>query len=331
MSLTKLEETFTIFDTTSSILQEELSCTYLEALAETAENLFHQDVLQDELSELTKKRLLKEYDKINLQSLTKEEVRKGFQLAILKGMKEGAQVNHQMTPDAISLFIGFLVSKFNESNASISILDPAVGTGNLLTAVLNQLSDKKLTTYGIDVDDLLIKLAYQNSNLQQHPIEFYTQDSLQNLYIEPVDTVISDIPYGFYPDDVNASNFELKRNEGHSYAHHLYIEQSIKYTKPGGYLFFLVPNAMFEGEESKNLHVYLKDHVYIQGLLQLPFNLFKSPKHAKSIFILQKKAINVEQPKQALLVNLPSFSKKDAMSNIMGQINDWIQAEKRKK
>lgn len=329
MSLTKLEETFTIFDTTSSILQEELSCTYLEALAETAENIFHQDVLQDELSELTKKRLLKEYDKINVQSLTKEEIRKGFQLAILKGMKEGAQPNHQMTPDAISLFIGFLVSKFNERNASISVLDPAVGTGNLLTAVLNQLHNKKLTTFGVDVDDLLIKLAYQNSNLQQHPIEFYTQDSLQNLYIEPVDTVIADIPYGYYPDDVNANNFELKRNEGHSYAHHLYIEQSVKYTKPGGYLFFLVPNAMFEDEESKNLHVYLKDHVYIQGLLQLPFNLFKSPKHAKSIFILQKKGINVEQPKQALLANLPSFSKKDAMSNIMAQINDWIQAEKR--
>lgn len=55
--MTPVERLFTVVDETARILQEELQCTYLEAVAETGENLFHGDVLQDEVSELNAKRL----------------------------------------------------------------------------------------------------------------------------------------------------------------------------------------------------------------------------------------------------------------------------------
>ena len=330
MTLTNIEKIFTTFDTTANILQEELSCTYLEALSETSENIFHGSVLQDELSELTKKRLEKEYGQLSIKSFGKEEIRKGLQLTILKGMKEASQVNHQMTPDAISLFVGYLVGKFTSKSPSLTLLDPAVGTGNLLTAILNHLSGKQTQSFGVDVDDLLINLAAQNANLQEHALELYTQDSLQNLYIEPVDVVVSDLPVGYYPDDVNAANFTLKANSGHSFAHYLFIEQSLRYTKPGGYLFFLVPNSVFEGEEASNLHKFLKEQVYIQGFLQLPMSVFKNESHAKSILILQKKGVGVEPPKQALLAKLPSFSNKVEMTKTMDEISNWIETEKNK-
>ncbi|KHF28854.1 hypothetical protein LR68_02424 [Anoxybacillus sp. BCO1] len=50
-----LEKLFTIIDETATWLQEELKCSYLEAVAETGENLFHGDVLQEEVNELIKK------------------------------------------------------------------------------------------------------------------------------------------------------------------------------------------------------------------------------------------------------------------------------------
>ncbi|WP_078379404.1 class I SAM-dependent methyltransferase [Sutcliffiella halmapala] len=331
MSITKLENTFSLFDTTAQILQEELECTYLEALAETAENIFHEDVIQDEVSEVTKRRLEKEYSKLKLKSLEKEEIRKGFQLAILKGMKDAAQVNHQMTPDAIAIFMGYLVGKFTADQSQLSILDPAVGTGNLLTAVLNQLNGKKLQGYGIDVDDLLVKLAYNNANLQEQAISLFNQDSLSNLYLEPVDVVVSDLPVGYYPNDVNAENFTLKATEGHSYAHYLFIEQSLKYTKSGGVLLFLIPNSMFEDEEAPQLNKLIKEEAYIQGMLQLPPSMFQNSKHAKSILLLQKKGIGVEQPKEALLATLPSFSNIQAMEKMMSQINTWFSEGKKKK
>ena len=61
MKVTPMEILFKVFDETATMLQEELECTYLEALAETGENLFQENILQEDLSELTKKRLRKKY------------------------------------------------------------------------------------------------------------------------------------------------------------------------------------------------------------------------------------------------------------------------------
>lgn len=327
VKISPTEKLFTVINETANILQEELSCTYLEALAETGENLFQQALVQEEISELGHKRLEKHYREVNVNDFTNEEKRKAFQLAILKGMKENVQPNHQMTPDAVGMLIAYLVNKFMNSS-SYRLLDPAVGTGNLLTTILNYEQTKNIDAIGVDVDDLLIHLAYDNANLQEHPVELFTQDSLEPLFVDPVDAVVCDVPVGFYPNDVRAADYFLKADTGHSYSHHLFIEQSLRYTKPGGYLFFLVPNGLFESDQAAKLHQYLKEHAFIQGFLQLPETLFKNKQAAKSIFILQKKGENIKAPKQALLVNLPSLSQASAMEKILQNINEWIRENK---
>ncbi|WP_429633807.1 class I SAM-dependent methyltransferase [Anoxybacillus kestanbolensis] len=319
-----MEKLFTVIDETATWLQEELKCSYLEAVAETGENIFHEDVLQEEVSELLKKRLKKAYQSISLHDWKNEHIRKALQLAMLKGMKEYVQPHHQMTPDAVSVFIGYLVDEFTKTHFSLSLLDPAIGTGNLMTAVLNQLTNKKARSYGADADDLLLKLAYVNANLQQHEIQLFHQDSLKPLFIEPVDVVVCDLPIGYYPDDENAKSFRLHAKSGHSYAHYLFIEQSIRYTKEGGYLFFLIPNMLFTSDESRELHALIKEETFIQGLLQLPLSMFKNEAAAKSIFILQKKGTYAKAPKQALLAQLPSFSNKQAMQAMVLKLEQWL-------
>ena len=79
------------------------------------------------------------------------------------------------------------------------------------------------------------------------------------------------LPVGYYPNDIRAADFDLKVDEGHTYAHHLFIEQSIRHVKPSGYLFFIIPNNLFESQQSKKLHEYLNQNVYIQGVIQLPY------------------------------------------------------------
>ena len=322
-----VEQLFTVFNETALVLQEELSCTYLEALAETGENLFHGSILQDEVSELTEKRLKRQYAEVNLENFTKEEIRKAFQLVILKGMKENVQQNHQMTPDSVGMLISYLVDKFMQQQ-SFRLLDPAIGTGNLVTTVLNQLQ-KTVQSIGVEIDDLLLKLAYVNANLQEHPIEFFNQDSLEPLFIDPVDAVIADLPVGYYPNDVRALDYQLKAAEGHSYAHHLFIEQSVRHTKPGGYLFFIIPNGLFESDQSGQLREFFKAEVNIQGVLQLPISMFKNKNAAKSILILQKKGEGISAPKQALLVNLPNLTNAFEMDTILKKIELWIQENKR--
>jgi site-specific DNA-methyltransferase (adenine-specific) len=324
MRISPVEELFTLFNETAIVLQEELSCTYLEALAETGENLFQSSILQEELSELTVKRLKKQYEQVNLARFSKEEIRKAFQLVILKGMKENIQPNHQMTPDTVGILVGYLVSKFIQKQ-EYRLLDPAVGTGNLLTTVLNQQAQKNIESFGIEIDDILIKLAYVNANLQEHSVRFFHQDSLEPLFLDPIDVVVSDLPVGFYPNDLRAADYEIKAEEGHTFSHHLFIEQSVKHTVPGGYLFFLIPNGLFESEQATLLHEYIKEHLIIQGLIQLPESMFKNKNAGKSILILQKKGENIQPPKQALLVQLPSLSSSTVMEKVLGKMDEWFQ------
>jgi site-specific DNA-methyltransferase (adenine-specific) len=327
-TVSKIENLFAVINETADLIAKECQLTYIEAVAETGENIFHGSILQEDLSEITEKSLKRKYESININSFDKEELRKAYQLSILKGLKEGAHPNHQMTPDTIGLFLGYLVSKFVGNQKDISVLDPAVGTGNLLTTILNYLTIERVDSYGIDVDDLLIKLAFINANLQEHPVQFFNQDSLEHLLIDPVDIVVCDLPIGYYPNEIEASKYELKADEGHSYSHHLFIEQSMKHTKENGYLFFIVPNSLFDTKEAPKLNRYLKEVAIIQGFIKLPLSLFKDEKHGKSILILQKKGENSILPKQAMLAELPKFSNKEAMNSIMKQIDQWFRDNK---
>lgn len=328
MNFTPIEELFHKFDETTQILQEELSCTYLDALGETGENFFHGDVIQEEVSELSKKRLSKTYQTFSIEKYAKEDIRKAFQLAILKGMKENIQPNHQMTPDAVGMFVSYLIGKFTNNNQELSIVDPAVGTGNLLFTILNHLSEKKISSYGVDIDETLIRLAFTGANLQEHSVQFFTQDSLEPLFIDPADIAVSDLPIGYYPNDVRAAEYELAADAGHSYSHHLFIEQSVKHIRDGGYLFSIIPNGLFLSEEAPKLNDYLKTYTYIQGMVQLPLSMFKSEAAAKSILILQKKKAGIEAPKNALLVDLPKLSDVRATKSVMSKIDDWFKQEK---
>ncbi len=84
MKTTPVEELFTVLNETATLLQEELNCTYLEALAETGENMFHQSVLQDTLSELTVKRLKKIYEDIKIYKIYKGRYSKIFSTSYFK-------------------------------------------------------------------------------------------------------------------------------------------------------------------------------------------------------------------------------------------------------
>ncbi|MCF6138225.1 class I SAM-dependent methyltransferase [Pseudalkalibacillus berkeleyi] len=318
----KVETFYRLLHETATLLSEKEQVTYLEGLVMTGEHLV-QGAIPDRFDEQTKNDLLYKYQSLSLDDLSKEEIRKGFQLAILKGMQDGVQSHHAMTPDAVALFVGYLVEKTIGDKERVTMLDPAIGTGNLVSAILNQVK-KPVYGYGSEVDETLIKLAYASLNAQEHDIQLYHQDSLKSLMIDPVDFVVTDLPVGYYPDDDTAAKYKLKADSGHSYAHHLMIEQALKHTKEGGFLFFLIPNFLFAGDEAKKLNSFLKEEAVIHGLLQLPLTMFKKEEHAKSIFFLQKKGEGIEPPKEALMAELPSFSEPKALQGIMVQIDNWF-------
>ena len=302
-----MEKIFTTIDNRTTEIQQEQGLSYLESLLVTTENWLD-GIIQPE------------------QANGKEDIRKAIQLAVLKGMKEHVQPHHQMTPDALGLLVGYLVELFVKDKQA-TVLDPAVGTGNLLFTVMNYL-DGQITGAGVELDDLLIRLASNIGNLVEQPVTLYLQDALQPLLIDPVDAVVSDLPVGFYADEENAATFELQAEEGMSYAHHLFIEQSLKHTKEGGFLFFIVPKALFESPLAGQLHDYLKKTAHIQAVMELPENLFKNETHAKGILVLQKRKEGVRPPREVLLARVPNMSKPESMAKFFSQVNSWFKENK---
>ncbi len=262
---------------------------------------------------------------------TKEEIRKAIQLAILKGMRQSSQPNHQMTPDSLGLLVGYFVEQFFEKEIKedhqITMLDPAIGTANLLMTVMNLLGDK-IEGFGIEIDELLIQIAASSAELEGQPLSLYLQDALENLMIDPVDAVICDLPVGYYPNEEIAKQYEVKADEGMTYAHHLFIEQSLRYTKDGGYLFFLVPDHLFESEQSQLLNKMIAKTAWIQAVVQLPDTLFSSKAHAKSLFVLQKKMDGGKAVKEVLLAKVPNMKNMQALELFFAKVRKWKKENK---
>ncbi|WP_172371145.1 class I SAM-dependent methyltransferase [Sporosarcina jiandibaonis] len=301
--MTNTESIFTFIDQYA----EKADLLYLEAIVEACNKWIE----ASEVPNLT-------------DNVSKEEIRRGIQLAVLKGMKENAQPHHQMTPDSIGILIGHIASKLAGDKENITLLDPAVGTGNLLFSVMNTI-DNSVSASAVEIDDLLVRLSAIIAELLEHQVAYLVQDALRPLLIDPVDITISDLPVGYYPDDDNALNYELMAEKGHAFAHHLFIEQSMNHTKPGGYGIFVIPANLFESEQAAKLHPFLKRKAIIRALIQLPATLFKNVAHEKSILILQKPFHESRPMKDVLLAQVPTMSDKKAMARFLQEIDEWAE------
>lgn len=303
----KFEQIFSYINEKAEKYEQSESISFLEGVLQSLENI------------------LDEKDTWIGKDASKEEIRKAIQIAILKGMRKTSQPNHQMTPDTLGILVGYFVEQFYEDqlkNSQLSVLDPALGTGNLLLTVMNLL-DGKVSATGIEVDELLIRLVADTAELIEQPVVLYHQDALQKMLVDPVDAVVCDLPVGYYPNEEVALDYELCAHEGMSYAHHLFIEQSMNHTKDGGYLFLLIPANLFETEQAKDLHKFLKKHAWIQAVIQLPENLFASKAHEKSLLIIQKQSKTLRAPREVLLAKVPNMSNKQALSMFFEKVQVW--------
>ena len=83
--------------------------TFIDTYAESAETLYLEAVIT-----ACEQWLSGEQSPKIEEGVTKEEIRRGIQLAILKGMQQSAQSHHQITPDSIGMLIGHIAGKLVE-------------------------------------------------------------------------------------------------------------------------------------------------------------------------------------------------------------------------
>lgn len=319
---TKAIQLFEWIDSTTEKVINQTDEPYLDSLNIVLEAVFNEGLENREESLIqTVNEALKQ---VTIHDYDQKAIAKAIQFAVLKGMKSSTQVQHMMTPEAIALFVGYLVNKLTKNEKSLRLFDPASGTGNLLFHVMDQI-DKDVEAYASEIDPTLLTLSLYSANLQEKSVEFFHQDSIQPFLLDPVDLVVCDLPVGYYPDDVRASEFAIHAKEGHTYAHHLFIEQSMTYVKDGGYVVCLIPDNLFESEQADLLKNYIQQSGQIVGVLQLADSTFKDKSQRKSILILRKKGDNLTVIKQPLLAMLPSFNDAEKMEDIVVKINQWFE------
>ncbi|MBL1228104.1 class I SAM-dependent methyltransferase [Enterococcus sp. BWB1-3] len=325
----KMEKAFEQMEQAIQLLKGSLDVSFLDAYIENGDNIldnFQVRILDGKPEKETVLKLEKIYKELAKFELEPEELRRLSQLLLLKGNKEEPiQANHQLTPDSIGFLFVYLVEQLYPDRESLQILDIASGMGNLLLTILLNLKveNAQAIGYGVDIDDTLLSVASVNSGLTGAEVQLFHQDGIQDLLLEPVDTAVSDLPIGYYPNDDKVKDFSVSTSEGHSYAHHLLMEQVMKYVKPGGFGLFLVPSNLFESEQSDHLKKWIQEQVYLQGFIQLPDGMFQSEQSRKSILMVQNKGENSRQAKEVLLVKLASLKDSQKITQFFQQFEAW--------
>ena len=287
MNFEKIEKAYGYLLENTQTIQNDLQTNFYDALVE------QNAIYLDGQTELT---LVKENNqRLKDLNLNKEEWRRSFQYLLMKAAQtEPLQANHQFTPDGIGFLLVFLVDQLASSD-QVDVLEMGRGTGNLAQTLMNN-CQRSLDYLGLEIDDLLIDLAASMAEVMKADVNFAQGDAIRPQVLKESDVIISDLPVGYYPDDAIASRYQVASPQGHTYAHHLFIEQSLKYLKPGGVAIFLAPNDLLTSEQSPLLKQWMQDHAQVLAMVTLPENLFRSANLAKTIFVFRKQEEAVVQP-----------------------------------
>lgn len=299
----QVERFYDYFDEVADILYHNYQKPYIEGMNEAFNFLldekFEGEYLMEDIEKIS---LLKE--KLEHTKFEREEVRKAVQLGMLKGYKHTFSSNSLITPDTIGIFVGYLLTKLYKSKSIKSILDPLVGSGNLVYTALNHIeADAKV--FGVDHDIVKCNLARNIGDLMDYDNEMFFQDTFT--YMDTgFDLVLTDMPIcvetPYFPYQV--------------------INHYIDAVKPGGYMISIIENDFFEKKGNEIFKKEIDKKGYIFGLIKLSESLFKN--NPKSILIIRKTKEGMKPNKDFLLVDLPSFTDIDDFNATINKIDTWF-------
>ena len=287
MNFEKIEQAYTLLLENVQEIQNDLLTSFYDALIEQNGSYLDGDIELDSVRQNN--------EKLKALKLSKEEWRRAYQFLLMKAAQtEPLQANHQFTPDSIGFILTFLIDQLSKKE-HIDILEIGSGMGNLAETILNN-TKKNVDYLGLELDDLLIDISASIADVMDAKVSFVQGDAVRPQVLKESDVIISDLPVGFYPDDNIATRYEVASRQEHTYAHHLLMEQSLKYLKSDGYAIFLAPNDLLTSSQSDLLKKWLQKHAQIVAMIALPESLFGNAAYAKTIFVLKKQDEQAIQP-----------------------------------
>ena len=167
---------------------------------------------------------------------------------------------------------------------------------------------------------MLIDLSESIAEVMDSDARFIQEDAVRPQILQESDVIISDLPVGFYPNDDIAKRYKVASSDEHTYAHHLLMEQSLKYLKKDGIAVFLAPVSLLTSKQSNLLKQWLKDYADIIAVITLPESIFGNAANAKSIFVLKKQAA---QTPETFVYPLSDLQSRETLTDFIGKFQKW--------
>ncbi len=313
MNFEKIEQAYALLLENVQEIQNELLTSFYDALVEQNGSYLDGNIELDSVRQNN--------EKLKALKLNKEEWRRAYQFLLMKAAQtEPLQANHQFTPDSIGFILTFLIDQLSKKE-HIDILEIGSGMGNLAETILNN-TQKNVDYLGLELDDLLIDISASIADVMDAKVSFVQGDAVRPQVLKESDVIISDLPVGFYPDDNIAMRYEVASRQEHTYAHHLLMEQSLKYLKSDGYAIFLAPNDLLTSSQSDLLKKWLQKHAQIVAMIALPESLFGNAAYAKTIFVLKKQD---EQAMQPFVYALSDLQNQADLLTFSEKFQNWSQ------
>ena len=313
MDFEKIEQAYTYLLENVQIIQNDLATNFYDALIE--QNGIYLD------GQTNLEQVKKNNQALKRLALRKEEWLRTYQFLLMKASQtEPLQANHQFTPDAIGHLMIFMMEQL-WSAKDLSLLELGSGMGILGASFLTSMN-KKVDYLGIELDDLLIDLAASMAEVMDLQMGFVQGDAVRPQVLKESDIIVSDLPIGYYPDDQIASRYQVAAKDEHTYAHHLLMEQSLKYLKTGGYAIFLAPTDLLTSPQSDLLKGWLTEQAQLVAIIALPEDLFAQRAQSKTIFVLQKKVGEGTEP---FVYPLTSLRDPEILLEFKENFQNWCQ------
>ena len=194
------------------------------------------------------------------------------------------------TPDGVAQMMVEIASP----SVTSRVLDPACGTGTFLVEVVrlwnsNSSKGKKGRVWGIDKSARMLLLS--ELNLGHNKNIKYRRALADSLYQTPTslfeelnggfDFILTNPPFGVIIDrnKHNMTLFQTCRNgKGdivkRQQSEIVFVEQCLKYLKPGGLLGIVLPRSMVTNSSLKDARLVINSFGYLEALVNLPPETF---------------------------------------------------------
>ena len=296
---------FDVLDQVGLIYYQELNISYLAALSEINNNL-NNNLYNEKISDELKKKLEFIYKPLLNKDYSKESLRFALELYSIKGLKHLNYSKFLMTPDFVNYIFAIIVNELFQVQ-ELTILDPNLGTANLLATIANNYNGE-LKLVGIDFDHVLVNLGSSFLSLLQYYNQIYFQDTFMSINLQ-ADLIVSDLDQYLANEVPIIEEYDLDNYQ------YLVILKHLENLKEYGYFIYLVDNDFFS-KDYKKFQEYINVDARVLGVIRLPEELTQEEHLGKSIIIGKKTKENIEDIKLVQFSGLGAIEIKASINKI---------------